>query len=119
MKILSSLAFLMLLNSNAFAFTATCSVDNLRAVVENGDIRTVGSRLNVPVAIVRGAELVDESPVQLAGVIVSAKMNLGDQFETQTSFQMKFGELISSIRPLARGHYDLSSNGVRFQCAVN
>ena len=104
-------------------FIATSSQAAEKSISCVIDKQFVKGQVAVPVAIVRGAEIVDEKVIEFQGVSVSARWQKGSTYERQQSLTMTFGDLTSTI-------YDfnletqvgplnvIESKGIRFQCGV-
>ena len=108
MKLLSVFLVLFGLASSASAKDIKCQID--KAVVGGG-------KAEVPVTVVQGAVIVDDQVVKFEGSKVSAKYQLGDEFESQTYLQLKFDDMVSTTYNVSESSlYHLTKGDLRFQC---
>jgi hypothetical protein len=108
MRIDVVLALALSFGSSASAKDINCQID--KAVMGGG-------KAEVPVSVVRGAVIVDDKNVTFEGSTVSAKYQLGDQFESQTYLQLKFDDMVSTTYNVSESSlYHLTKADLRFQC---
>jgi hypothetical protein len=111
------LAFVISFISTAvFASNVRCDV--MEAVLGSN------KKKDVPVTIFRGGEEKPVKTVKFMGKTYSALWNQGDDFETQTSLTMKYGNLSSTIYdvllPGRTGPLNVMEEGdIRFQCWID
>lgn len=109
MKLLSVFLVSLGLASSAFAKDIKCQIDE---AVMGG-----AGKVEVPVSVVRGDVMVDDQEVVFEGSTVSAKYQLGDQFEPQTYLQLKFDDMVSTTYNVSESSlYHLTKGDLRFQC---
>lgn len=109
MKWLSLFVVLFGVVTSAFAKDAKCYIDE---AVKGG-----AKPVEVPVSVVRGPVIVDAQEITFQGSTVSAKYQVGDQFEPQTYLQLKFDDMVSTIYNVSQSsHYELAKGHLRFQC---
>lgn len=94
--------------NNIFA-EAKCRVDR---AVEGGQ------SLNVPVVKLKGFIMTEPIVINFEGIEVSATHQLGDQFEPQTCFTMRLGDVFSNLYGVTEqtGLHVLWKGDIRFQC---